>query len=189
MQQAPRDTPAAAPPPAERGTSPIKGRVVTAETAVPIRGALVTVSAPGVRPRNLYTDAEGRYEARNLPAGSYRVSARPSVRQARFLSPPPAPTPVPAVTLAAGQTIEWYDLTLVRAGAIVGRVVDENGDPVGGVSITAQRAGESQAMSGFPAQISDELGRYRVFRLPAGDYEIALGEDDRRQIDLRATIR
>src|SRR6185436_12331281 len=72
------------------GTAIIRGRVVAADTATPIRRALVTVygGAQG-RGRGLqltiYTDAQGRYEARDLPAGSYSVRARPNQHQGQYL--------------------------------------------------------------------------------------------------------
>ena len=173
-QQAPRDAPApnAAAP---AGSGVIKGRVVAAETGTPVRRVLVTIGAPGLPPRTIYTDAAGRYEARNLPPGSYFVNAAPPPYLAQFL--PPAPPPLMPdgslrrVPLAAGQTLEWYDLILPRAGAIVGRVVDEHGDPVSGVTVWAQRSGETARSSG-QSQSSDEFGRYRVFRLEPGEYDL-----------------
>src|SRR5215207_1344628 len=73
---------------------------------------------------------------------------------------------------AAGQTIEWYDLTLPRAGAIVGRIVDEQGDPVSGISVFAVKAGDPATRFSGANQPSDEFGRYRLYRLAPGEYEI-----------------
>src|SRR4029453_16686428 len=81
-QIVPRDAPATAPP-KPTGTAVIRGRVVAADTGVAIRRALVTVigggqgRGRGVQPP-IYTDAQGRYETRDLPAGSYIVRARPN---------------------------------------------------------------------------------------------------------------
>ena len=173
-QQAPRDTPA--PGAAATGSGVIKGRVVAADTGTPIRRAAVTIGAPGVVPRTVYTNAAGRYEARNLPPGMYFVSVTPSSYYGQFLPwvPPPlmADGSLRRVPLAAGQTIEWYDLTLPRAGAIVGRVVDEHGEPVSGVVVWAQRSGDTSNRPTGSQQTSDEYGRYRVFRLAPGEYEI-----------------
>ena len=58
------------------GQSILRGRVLTADTAVPVRRALVRVSAPELRgQRTTQTDGEGRYEIRDLPGGRYSVSA------------------------------------------------------------------------------------------------------------------
>ena len=175
MQQAPpRDTPAPAPP--KTGTGIIKGRVVAADTGTPISRAIVTIAAPGGPFRTIYTDARGRYEARDLAPGAYTVGARPNNYQAQFLAPPPPP-PMPdgsprRVPLADGQILEWHDIALPRAGAIVGRIVDDAGNPVSGVHVAAQRPGEPLGRTNSLAQSTDEFGRYRLFRLAPGDYEI-----------------
>ena len=176
LEQAPRDTPAGTVPPAARGTGIIKGRVVSADSGTAVHRAIVTIGSPGARPRDIYTDVRGNFEARNLPAGEYSVTARPNAYQAQFLAPPatpPAPDGSPRrVALAAGQTIEWHDIVLPRAGAIVGRVVDEYGEPISGVGVIAQRPGEARPFAAGSGQTSDEFGRYRVYRLPPGEYEL-----------------
>lgn len=82
LQQPPRDMPApAAKPPA--GSGVIRGRVVTADTGTPIHRAVVSVFGPATM-RTFSTDARGRYEARDLPAGSYLVRAQPGPSQHRY---------------------------------------------------------------------------------------------------------
>ena len=168
------------PPPAPAGTGIIRGRVVT-DTGAPIRRALVTINgtALGRGPaasRTVYTNAQGRYELRNLPPGAYSVSARPNQYQGQYLSAvtPRAPSGEPLrVTVTAEQpVVEGYDLTLRRAGVIAGRLVDENGDPVSGVYIQASRFEDPPNRGVGSAQMSDELGRYRIFGLTDGDYKV-----------------
>lgn len=168
MQQPPRDAAPAAPVAA--GTGTIKGRVVAADTGAPVRRAVVMIAAQGFPLRIVYTDGEGRYEARNLPVASYRVTVRPSAGQAQFL-PSQAGSPIAPVALADGQTIEWYDLTLRRAGAIVGRIVDQFGEPVAGVQAQAYRVGPA-TNDNWSSQSSDEFGRFRIYRLEAGEYQV-----------------
>ena len=175
VQQAPpRDTPAPAPPKA--GTGIIKGRVVTPEGA-PVHRAEVSIGGGrGGSSVTLQTDARGRYEARDLPPGLYSVYAQPTFTQRQFLPPLPTP-PMPdgsprRVALAEGQTIEWFDIVFRRAGAIVGRVVDEFGEPVSGVSMSVQRLGDRPGSSSASSQSSDEFGRYRIFGMAPGEYEL-----------------
>jgi Carboxypeptidase regulatory-like domain len=171
--------PAAAPTPA--GTGIIRGRVVAADNGVPIRRALVTISGTdslGRFTETIYTDAQGRYEVRELLPGSYLLSARPNQFQGQFLPPaPPAslsPDGPPRIPLAAGQVIEGYDLALPRAGAIVGRLVDENGDPVSGLLVRALRPGDRTDQFNYLALSSDEFGRYRIAHLAPGEYQLVV---------------
>src|SRR5688572_5834017 len=52
----------------------IYGRIVTADSAAPIRRAEVRAMNDAGISRLATTDADGRYELRNLPAGKYRVT-------------------------------------------------------------------------------------------------------------------
>jgi hypothetical protein len=175
-QGPPRDpgTPVAAP----SGSGGIRGRVVAADTGAPIRGALVTIATRGML-LTIYTDARGRYEFRDLAPGSYSLRAEPNQHQGQFFSPnlPPAPAavPPPRVAVFDGQISEAEDLQLPRAGAIVGRVVDERGDPISNVQVTALRPDDRSGSAGYyPSQASDDLGRYRIFHLPPGEYVIVV---------------
>src|SRR5262245_60169626 len=59
------------------GTGVIRGRVVAADTGRPLRRVRVTITATelGGVPRNVSTDADGRYEMTELPAARFRVAA------------------------------------------------------------------------------------------------------------------
>jgi Carboxypeptidase regulatory-like domain len=61
---------------AQSGTARLRGRVVAAQTGLPLRCAQVTVfSADGQLQRSATTDDEGRYEFVELPAGRLSVTA------------------------------------------------------------------------------------------------------------------
>ena len=176
VQAPPREprTPAAAP----SGSGVIRGRVVAADTGAPIRGALVTIATRGMV-LTIYTDARGRYELRDLAPGSYSLSAEPNQHQGQFfslnLTPASATVPLQRVAVVDGQISEAEDLTLLRAGAIVGRIVDEHGDPISNVQVTALHPADRSGSGGdYPSQASDDVGRYRVFHLPPGEYVIVV---------------
>jgi hypothetical protein len=171
-------------PPVARptGTGIIRGRVIAADTGVPIRGALVTIAARGMM-LTIYTDARGRYELRDLAPGSYFLRAQPNQYQGQFFSPVSSPSSSaavpPRVAVFDGQISEAEDLALPRAGAIVGRIVDENGDPLSNVDVMAVRPSDPPGFGGsYQRQASDELGRYRLFHLPPGDYVIIVRPSD-----------
>src|SRR5262245_58892557 len=57
------------------GTGRLRGRVLSAETGGPVRRAQVRISSPDIGSKSALTDAEGRYEFRDLPAGRFNMSA------------------------------------------------------------------------------------------------------------------
>jgi len=165
-QQAPRDAAAAAQAP--KGTAVIRGRVVAPGTRTPIPGARVTLSGTAefrFPLRSVYADSAGRFEFRELPGGRFSLSGTPLQYQLQFL-----PGPRTEIAVSDGQTVEGVELPLVRAGGIVGRLVDDMGQPVGGVSLQAQKVGEQSGMGSFASLMSDELGRFRLFHMSSGSY-------------------
>src|SRR5262249_33706958 len=61
------------------GTSVIRGRVIDASTGAPLRRAGIRISGAEIREmRTALTDAEGRYEFTELPAGQFNLSAAKS---------------------------------------------------------------------------------------------------------------
>lgn len=159
------------------GTGVIRGRVVAADTREPIQRAVVTVSG-GTTSEAIYTDARGRYEMRGLAPGSYWVRAEPNLYQGQFL---PSMTPSslngdgpPRLAVADGEIVEADDLLLPRAGVIVGRVVDENGDAVSNMRVGALKPGTGGADNSYQSVNSDEFGRYRLFHLTPGEYVLVV---------------
>ncbi len=166
----------------EKGTSVLRGQVVAADTGSPVRRAQVMASGEARRPNAVITDAEGRFEIRELPAGRYSLTAMKS----GFV---PSGTDVagrvsrrPTVEVGDGQTIEKLVITLQRGGVISGRILDEFGEPVAGAEVMAMvsgfREGRRQAvpasMSGPLGMVrTDDLGAFRIFGLATGEYFVS----------------
>ena len=127
-------------------------------------------SGPGRVQKEAETDENGRAEFTSLPPGVYSVMVRSS--PAGFVRPI-ASQSVPIKEGEAGsQTIR-----LLRGGAIMGRIVDEAGDPLSRVSVraVAKDAGNGMprfAGAGMPAN-TDDRGQFRIFDLPPGDYYVS----------------
>lgn len=143
------------------GTEPmaIVGRVIGAENGEPIRNSVVTVSSPSAARVVLTTDGTGTF--RFSPAsGRYQILARKTGY-------------VPAGGDAmAGHPIE---VPLTKAGAIVGRVTDEAGEPVVGLPVAAL----AQPMPvGPPVTVmtttTDDRGEYRLGGLAAGPFVVSI---------------
>jgi hypothetical protein len=167
----PRDT-------TKTGTAVIRGHVFDAGTGRPLRKAQVRAFSPELREnRAATTDASGAYEIKELVAGRYQLNAsKGSFVQLQYGQARPF-EPGKPLELANGQTVERVDFNLPRGGIIAGRIVDEFGDPTADVQVMAMRyqyiQGRRQlSPAGRPAMTND-IGEYRVFALPPGQYFVS----------------
>jgi hypothetical protein len=174
-QPPPRDKPSTSPP---KGTAVIKGRVFAGDTGKPLRRARISVSAPELEGegRNVSTDGDGRYELADLPAGRYTLRVtRSGYLPLRYGQRRPLEQGTPLQLLDA-QVVENVDFTLPRMGLITGRVTDEVGDPIEGVSVFPLRMmffrGRRQLVpvNSGPQARTDDAGQYRLLGLPPGSY-------------------
>src|SRR4051812_23258899 len=113
---------------AKTGTSRVRGRVVASDTGSSVRRAQVRISGPDIGTKTALTDAQGRFEFRDLPAGRFNVS----VSKASFVTMQYGQNrpfePGRPIELADGQAMEKADITLPRGSVLAGRVVDESGE-------------------------------------------------------------
>jgi hypothetical protein len=170
--------PGEAPP---KGTAVIKGYVTAGGTGSPIRRAQVrAMSMEGRGGGVTNTDAEGRYEIRDLPAGRYNITAmKGGFVQGQFGQRRPTDPGTP-VDLADGQTAEKVNFILARGSVISGRIVDDGGEPVAGTQVMAMRyAFVSGARRLVPAPSegsndrTDDQGGFRLYGLPPGEYYVS----------------
>jgi len=160
------------------GTGQIRGRVFAVETGSPIRRAQVRVSGPDIMPKAALTDGEGRFEFRDLPAGRFTLQATKSgYVSVQFGQTRPYESGRP-IELADKQVLENSDIAMPRGSVIAGRIVDEFGEPMPDVSVTALRQSWSNGRrrlmpaGGRIAQTND-LGQFRIYGLPPGDYYVS----------------
>lgn len=171
-----RDTPAQkqdAPAPQGR----ITGRVLVADSGRPLKRARVMLTAPELPDgRGAQTDDQGVFDFTELPAGRYTLTASKtgfltlSYGQRRPLQ---AGTPL---QLGDGQQMRGLEFRLPRGSAVGGRVLDEDGDPMPGVTVLVERyqylQGDRRLVPAGSAQ-TDDKGQYRVWGLMPGDYYVA----------------
>ena len=160
------------PPPAGR----ISGRVLAADNGRPVKRARVFATAvelPGGR--GMLTDDSGVFDLTELPAGRYTLTVSKSGFVALSYGqrrPLQAGTPL---QLADGQQLKGIEFQLPRGSVISGRVLDEDGDAMPGVSVRVMRyqylQGERRLSPAGNGQ-TDDKGQYRVWGLMPGEYYV-----------------
>jgi hypothetical protein len=159
------------------GSAIIRGRVVSSE-GMPVRRAQVRAQSGELRANLLAsTDAQGRFEFKDVPAGRWNLQASKagfmSLRYGQRRSFE-AGTPI---EISEGQVMDKADFTLPRGAAVTGKVFDEFGDPVANARVQVLRyqmvQGTRRLTPSGGADQSDDTGAYRIYGLAPGDYYVS----------------
>jgi protocatechuate 3,4-dioxygenase beta subunit len=120
------------------------------------------------------TDEEGNYQITNLPPGTYQVM--PADLSFVVSGDPEGRS----LIIAAGETVEGIDFTLIRGGVITGRVTDSDGRPVIAEEINLLTVDAKRARPSTVPQMNqtDDRGVYRIFGIPQGKYKVAVGQSN-----------
>jgi len=163
----------AGPPANAEDRGSIQGTVVNSATGEPIRKAQVTAVSLDLRGSSrasASTDSSGHFRLDDINPGRWRLiatrngfaNARGGAGQASAI-----------VTVAAKQNVRDVVLKLAPATVISGRVLDEDGEPVLHAQVQALRVTYGRGgrrLSTVDSASTDDLGQYRLFGLPAGNY-------------------
>lgn len=164
-----------------KGTAVLRGQVLASGSGSPVRRAQVrAMSMEGRGGGVTSTDAEGRYEIKELPAGRYTIMAtKGGFVQGQYGQRRPGDPGTP-IDLSDGQTAERVNFVLSRGSVIAGRIVDDGGEPISGTMVAAVRY---QFMGGARRLVpgggeggtdrTDDQGNFRLFGLPPGDYYVS----------------
>ncbi|MGD0508196.1 MAG: carboxypeptidase regulatory-like domain-containing protein [Terriglobales bacterium] len=157
--------------PAAKASS-IAGTVVQEPGSQPLKKVLVQVIAEEKgESYTASTDADGHFHVENVIPGRYRVF----LERAGFagVNGRGLQSDINVVTVQAGQSLDDLSLRMLPTAIISGHVIDEDGDPMSGVRVVAQKkkpgkAGREGAASGS----TNDLGEYRLPGLFPGQYWI-----------------
>jgi hypothetical protein len=164
--------------------SVVRGRVTDLAGGKPIAGARVTVEKSGGsedKPRDVPTavsGADGRFELKNVPAGTFRITASADGYAARIL----------AYEKFGGDTLKEYaDATLARAETLAGAVLGPSDKPLPGVRVIAADIvaadGAGYALAGKPELTTDPQGRFTLAGLPAGSCRMITFDKTHHRVD------
>lgn len=148
----------------------IAGVVTNALSGEPILRAHVMVVSYSNGEQHRYgglTTADGKFSVTGLPAGNYSVSAERVgfvVGFGRIMS-------VSNVQLKAGDAKDDLQLKLTPTGAILGRVLDADGNPMQDVRLDAEGGGNMYSR-GMGNAMTDAKGQFRLGGLAPGRYRV-----------------
>jgi carboxypeptidase family protein len=162
---------------AKTGTSKLRGRVTAADTGSTLRRAQVRISGPDIGTKSALSDAQGRYEFSELPAGRFNLSVSKSgfvTMQYGQKRPFEAGRPI---DLLDAQVMEKVDVGLPRGSVIAGHVIDEFGEPMSEANVSAMRmqtiGGKRRLVNAGRQAQTNDLGQFRLYGLPPGEYYLS----------------
>lgn len=152
----------------------LHGKVVNRVTGEPVAGALVQIYAP--ERKTQFTASDGTFSFTDLPRGSYLpVARKPGFFNDQELSiqtPPPVQAAPDALVI----------LKLTPEAIIYGKVKNENGEPLEGVTVRAQQwqtqNGQRQLVTLRDA-LTDDEGNFRLADLRQGRYYLSFPSTNR----------
>jgi len=176
----------------------LEGRVVASPGGRPVAGIPVYACRDDGRPDDVVlsveTDRTGAFRIERLPAGEWNVFALGtgfSPKGAGALSDAWRYNPF-AVRLEAGEKAR-HDLEVVPAGRIVGRVLDESGDPVPGTELSVSGGNMTpweRICTREAGGTSGPDGRFRLGSLmPGVSYSLRADSPRYADVHLRAVAR
>jgi carboxypeptidase family protein len=156
----------------------IRGRITSLDTGKPLRRAQVRLTAGDVlsTPRTASTSPDGRYELRDIPPGRYTLRVERSGYLALEYGQRRYGEQGRPLEIAEKEVADKVDFALPRMSVISGRVVDDLGEPIAGVTVwvlqTRHIQGRRQLVATGANASTDITGRYRLLSLPPGDYAV-----------------
>jgi hypothetical protein len=183
------------PGPATPATGRIRGRVVSSDgRALPY--AQVVLTSQRLEAFAGRADSAGLFEFLEVAAGTYRLGGS---KAGYFPVTGREPT-APSVDLAEDEKRDHIEIMLTRWGTLAGRVLDEYGDPMQGVSLQLLHvryeagrrrlvsAGETTTAWGV-ARVTDDAGAYRLFGVAPGQYIVSATIGDVSSTDVPGYAR
>jgi protocatechuate 3,4-dioxygenase beta subunit len=146
----------------------IQGHVLQSKSGEPVKKALVVLRRGQEPGTGALTDASGAFRFDDLEPGPYTLS----IERTGFVLDPESERTV--VTVKPGQEESELTLKMNRAGAISGRVLDSDGEPITGAAVQVVPVNQKKGGVSSLNAVTNDRGEYRAFNIPPGKYRIAV---------------
>jgi hypothetical protein len=160
-------------------TGLLMGTVIDPLDDRPVADAQVTLggATPAIRTTVVLTDEDGRFVFMDLPKGVYTLTAtKPGYAEGAYGRRRPGGL-LQSIVLADAERLSDLRIPIWKFGVITGRVTDEAGEPMVGISVRVlQRtvvAGRRTLTPGAAIR-TDDRGIYRIASLTPGDYLVVV---------------
>lgn len=154
--------------------SSIAGTVVKDPGSQPLKKVLVQVVAEDQKQGGNYTastDADGHFHVENVLPGRYRLYLERTGYVG--VNGRGNKSDVIVFTAEAGQSVEDLLFRMLPTAIISGRITDEDGDPMSGVTVFVQKKRPGKATRESAGNVAtNDLGEYRISGLFPGQYWI-----------------
>jgi hypothetical protein len=162
----------------------LEGMVLNSATGEPLRKTTLTlrmnVAAPAPNqprpPQSTYTvtsDVTGKFEFANVEPGDYQLTARHDGFADAHVGNTGNGRRVEPILLNRADRKTNVTVKLIPYGALAGVTLDEDGDPIRNLRVSAMSwryTTNGRELAEVRSASSNDLGEFRIFDLPAGRY-------------------
>jgi hypothetical protein len=166
----------------------LEGIVLNSATGEPLRKTTLTLlmnaAAPAPNqpkpPQTTYTitsDVTGKFEFANVDPGDYQLTARREGFAEAHLGNTGNGRRVEPILLNRSDRKTNFTVKLVPYGALTGVTLDEDGDPIRNLRVSAMTwryTTNGRELAEVRSTQSNDLGEFRIFDLPAGRYLVKI---------------
>jgi Carboxypeptidase regulatory-like domain len=159
----------------------LEGQVLNAITGEPVRKAQLTLQFVGQgTPLSATSDAKGKFTLTKVAPGDYVVYVRHPAFDPVKVGIRPDGSRGELIHLEAGEAKTGLTVKLTPYGAIAGRVLDEDGDPIKGMHVAAlqwEYTTRGRRLIERRSGNTDDQGDYRVFDIRPGKYVLCVAPE------------
>jgi hypothetical protein len=160
----------------------LSGTIINAITGEPVPRAVVSMYNEASRERpsddlETSSDIEGRFTIPKIPPGTYALHAHRPGFSGIKIAGKRHPIDILHLSLSPGQRLERFEILLAPAAVVLGKVIDQDGDPVVGAVVTLLEytfAPAGRKMAQIDQQSTNDLGEYRIYGIPPGEYFLSV---------------